>query len=364
MLIISTLVGFYHGESLAVSNAFPEKPSWFFEFSQLKASIEIPLKDKPSTITLPLKKMKQRIRRSQSDERVEPFAFLLRKDENQINSVAKKFAKRGRASSLSDYLWNNIDNSELIRPGSPSRNVYISKQAFQLIDQEKFGVRFENLHHSLSITAGDLVRDQNLMSELVNQAKPYLSAAQLTTINAKLSHSLDIEVDRDFLPEFAKKMVKHFTIYRGPNCFHAALAFQDSKYTDSASFNVKEEKGYHRAMINYDELWRTLKSEFYEVDVSKASLKYGDIITFFEVPNTSPGAVDYRWIRHTATYLFNGYTFSKGSKSPNTPYTVKSLKEEWDTWKGYVNLMAVKVFRKSGKSVKSAPANDLTDWLY
>jgi hypothetical protein len=107
-----------------------------------------------------------------------------------------------------------------------------------------------------------------------------------------------------------------------------------------------------------------LKSEFYEVDVAKATLKYGDIIAFFEVPNTQPGSVDYRWIRHTATYLFNGYTFSKGSKSPNTPYTVKTLKEEWDTWKSYVSIMAVKVFRKSGKSVKRSPASDLVDWLY
>jgi hypothetical protein len=363
LLIAGILLGLYSRKSLAVSTAIPVKEAWFFDFSQLRPSIEIPLQDKPATITLPLKKMQLRASRSQSDVRVEPFAFLLRKDESQVNSIAKKFAKRGRASMLSDYLWSNIDTSELLRPGSDSRSVYLSKQAFQFIDKEKFGTRFENLHHNLAIKTPELRRDKNLLEELMNQISPYLSESQLAVIGRKLEHANNINVDRDFLPEFAKKMVKRFTIYRGPNCFHAALAFQDSRYTDSFSYNVKEEKGYHRAMINYDELWRTLKSEFYEVDASKATLKYGDIITFFEVPDRLPGAVDYRWIRHTATYLFNGYTFSKGSKSPNTPYTVKTMKEEWDTWKAYVSIMAVKVFRKSGKNVNSAPANDLNDWL-
>ena len=37
----------------------------------------------------------------------------------------------------------------------------------------------------------------------------------------------------------------------------------------------------------------------------------------------------YTWIKHTATYLYSDYTFSKGSKSANTAYTIKTLDEEW-----------------------------------
>lgn len=349
---------------MGITNELKSSDRWFFEYELFRPSLQIPLQDKPTTVKIPKKKMKQRVRRSQTDERVEPFAFFVKKDEDQIKTVARRFAKPGREAHLTNYLLSNVNSAESVRPGSANRNVFISKSAFQLIDQEKFGERFQNLHHTLAMQSAQLQRDPNLLRELLDQAEPYLGEPQIKKVKDKIARGVEVLVDEDFLPEFAKKMVKQFTIFRGPNCFHAALAFQNKKYTNSSAYNLIEEKGYHRAMINYDELWRTLKSEFYEVDVSKAALKYGDIITFFEVPNQNPGAVDYRWIRHTATYLFNGYTFSKGSKSPNTPYTVKTFKDEWDSWQSYVDLMAVKVFRKSGKNVKSAPATDLSDWLY
>ena len=177
-----------------------------------------------------------------------------------------------------------------------------------------------------------------------------------------------IDVDTLLLPEFARKMVKKFTIYRGPNCFHAALAFQSPQLTSSSLINVKKESGYHRAMINYDELWRVLSENFYEVNPDKLPLKYGDMLVFFDVPEEQADdldkPVDFRWIRHTATYLFGGYTFSKGSKSPNTPYTVRTIGEEWKTWKRYTENLGVKVFRRSQKTVKLAPPMDLTDWIY
>jgi hypothetical protein len=121
-------------------------------------------------------------------------------------------------------------------------------------------------------------------------------------------------------------------------------------------------------MINYDELWRVLSENFYEVNPDKLPLKYGDMLVFFDVPEDDADdlekPVDFRWIRHTATYLFGGFTFSKGSKSPNTPYTVRTLAEEWKTWKRYTDNLGVKVFRRSQKSVKAAPPRDLTDWIY
>ena len=173
-----------------------------------------------------------------------------------------------------------------------------------------------------------------------------------------------MSVDKDLLPSFPRKVVRRFVIYRGPNCFHASLAFHDRTLTRSNFFNVTREKGYHRAMINYDELWRILSSNFYQADHRASKIQYGDILVFFDIPEEPRKVINFRWIRHTATYLFNGYTFSKGSKSADTPYTVKTLKEEWKTWSKISKNLAVKIFRRSTKRVKKRPPKDLTDWIY
>jgi hypothetical protein len=202
----------------------------------------------------------------------------------------------------------------------------------------------------------------------MRQLSLYLGRAEREELVAKLKRGEAVSVDKLLLPEFARKMVRQYIVYRGPNCFHAALAFHSPSLTSSSLINVKKEAGYHRAMINYDELWRALKSDFYEVNPDKIPLKYGDVLVLFDVPedveNDLDTPVDFRWIRHAATYLFGGYTFSKGSKSPNTPYTVRTVAEEWKTWKKYTSNLGIKVFRRSAKKVKRAPPMDLNDWMY
>ena len=171
-------------------------------------------------------------------------------------------------------------------------------------------------------------------------------------------------LDRDLLTPFARKMVGKFLVFRGPNCFHAALAFHSQKITSSPLVNVKEEQGYHRAMINYDELWRAINRHFYRVDPKTSQLKYGDMVVFFDVPENPGPEVNFRWIRHTATYLFGPYTFSKGSKSPDTPYTVKTLADEWDTWRGFSKNLGVQIYRRNSAKVRGMPPGDVTDWIY
>lgn len=118
-------------------------------------------------------------------------------------------------------------------------------------------------------------------------------------------------------------------------------------------------------MINNDELWRTLELGFYEVDARTTPLAYGDVIVFIEPPKgAQKTAISYRDVKHTATYLFGRYVFSKGSKSPNTPYTVKTLKDEWDTWVHISKNIGIKVFRRSSVHATTAPGQDSRDWLY
>ena len=96
----------------------------------------------------------------------------------------------------------------------------------------------------------------------------------------------------------------------------------------------------------------------------QSDLRYGDILVFLEKPSNDDSHFKYDWIKHTAIYLFNNYTFSKGSKSPNTPYTIKTMEEEWRVWNGQVDNLVTKVFRKPFKRVKKKPAMNLVDWVY
>jgi hypothetical protein len=117
-------------------------------------------------------------------------------------------------------------------------------------------------------------------------------------------------------------------------------------------------------MINYDELWRVLQRSFYEVDPLKSDMQYGDMIVFFETKDSNSGAVDFKTLRHAATYLLGGYVFAKGSKSANSPYLVRTLGEEWDTWTKYTKRLGVKVFRRNLKHVTNAIPADPIDWVY
>lgn len=357
--VLSSAVFALEGSSLVHKSS-----KWFFDIDDLRPSLKFKIKDKPKKLKMSLSKMKARIQKSKKDERVEPLYIAMRNDDGVLNSLARKYARKGKETSLYNYFQNNIGNSSLLKRGSKYRNLSLNDSAFNLLDIDRFVEKFEAIHHRLELDTTSMKKDKNIRREFLRQIKPYFSKAERKQIAIKIKHGKPIKVDTDLLPEFPKKMVKKFTIYRGPNCFHAAMAFQNKNFTNSVLYNVKKEEGYHRSMINYDELWRILKNEFYEVDLSKYDMEYGDVIAFFDVPTDKPGKVNFRWIKHTATYLFDGYTFSKGSKSSNTPYSVKTLKEEWATWDKYSDLLAVKVFRKSGKSVKKRPSAGLKDWMY
>ena len=117
-------------------------------------------------------------------------------------------------------------------------------------------------HHNVKILTKSLNKDESLRKSFLGQIKFFLEAKQRIRSARKLKKNRNLLVHRDVLPRFARKMAKKFVIFRGPNCFHAALAFHDQGLTRSEAVNVKEEKGYHRAMINYDELWRAINRHF------------------------------------------------------------------------------------------------------
>lgn len=345
-----------------------KRKPFLFDVTTFTTTVSLPVTDTTETVRMSDKAIEQRLALAPSDPTVEPLSLLMTDDETQLAEMAEKLALEGKAEALKDYLKNALKTAKPIKKGSSVKTVEFSAVGFTLVDRDNFAEMYSKTHHHLVLDTKALWKDKAVRRELMKQLSPFFKKDERRALLERLKKGEPISVDDSLLPDFARKMVKRYIVHRGPNCFHAALAFHGPKMTSSSMINVKEETGYHRAMINYDELWRVLSRNFYEVDPDKQPLKYGDMLVFFDVPTATADdlstPVDYRWIRHTATYLFGGYTFSKGSKSPNTPYTVRTLSDEWKTWKRFTQNLGVKVFRRSQKSVKLQPPMDLADWIY
>jgi hypothetical protein len=354
--------------SFGVTQYKTKRSPFLFDITTFTTTLSLPVKDDIETVRMSDATMRERLDKSADDETIEPLTVMLASDDAQIAAMAEKIAINGKEDELSAYLQRQLRQAKPVKKGASIKTVTIDETAYDLVDKEAFADLYSKPHHNLTVDTTLLKKDRTLRREFMRQIGPFFTKDERKQIQEKVNKGAALDVDTELLPEFPRKMVKKYILYRGPNCFHAALAFHSPKLTSSSLINVKDEVGYHRAMINYDELWRVLNTNFYEINPDKQALKYGDMLVFFDVPEDAADdadvPVDFRWIRHAATYLFGGYTFSKGSKSPNTPYTVRTLAEEWKTWKRYTANLGVKVYRRSTRAIKTRPPVDLTDWIY
>ncbi|MBP9706272.1 MAG: hypothetical protein KBD78_01410 [Oligoflexales bacterium] len=345
------------------------KINYVRSLDELKPSLTLPLTAKTESIQKPLSKVKQRIIRSKEDERIEPIQIALSKNASreQIWQKAQSIALPGQTKKIYNFLKNTMVKIQNPADKSATLRIPIEANLMKYIDLNSLSAFFTTSHQDLSLDTLALNRNLESRSALINQVQPFLNKQERKQLITALDSGNPLLVDEVLLPSFARTMVKKFTIYRGPNCFHASLAFQNPQLPKADFVNIKEEEGYHRAMINYDELWLTLQNKFYEIDPKTSPLKYGDILVFLDTSSAKSDSspVNFRWIRHAAAYLFNDYTFSKGSKSPNTPYTVKTLESEWTTWASYTKKLGVKVFRRNKTNGwQNQATTKLTDWLY
>lgn len=335
---------------------------YFHDLGAFRSDISIPLTVKDLQVDIPDKQKSTRLLRSKDDERVEPLQLTIEENDERILELANKIAKPSQRLALATYLKNNFKSGEEI-PGTTLRLVNLDQKAFQFLDEEAFDRLFSKTHHQILINTAFLRNNSMQRRAFVDQLSPFFSSRELARINRKIMDMSTISLDKDLLPQFARQRVATHTIFRGPNCFHAALAFQSPKLASSTLVNVRREQGYHQDMINYDELWRVLQRSFYEIDPERVNLQYGDMIVFFETKEADTDHVEFKTLRHAATYLLGGFVFAKGSKSANSPYLVRTLGEEWETWTKYTKKLGVKVFRRSLKHVTNPIAVDPDDWV-
>lgn len=332
------------------------------DFKTLKSSLNLDFQEELEEVSLPIAKIKKRLKKSEKDHRVEPVILTVTESKKYLRSLAAKLARKNKLDQLEKILIERVKDSPDHPRLKDKKIIELKRDDFRLISPKAFSRFYTRRHRSVTLNTENLNQNQSLKNKLMTQLGEYLDKDNLKYIDRRIQLSLPIKVDESLLPKFAKKVVKKYSVFRGPNCFHAALSFVAPQLPRSNLVNIKEEHNYHRAMINYDELWRILRSGFYEVDASKFDLKYGDLLIYFDYEEDQP--TSYRWIKHASAYLFGSYAFSKGSKSANSPYTVKTLSEEWDTWSRASKKLGIKVFRKLENNVKYAPASELTEWLY
>lgn len=359
---------FVSEESLAVVSSSIDSIGYVTDRGELKASLDLDVVDRIEQVKIPLKKLAARIRKSGTDERVEAVEIKVPRDGRDLAELVVQISKPMSRVKLHKYLReelaknNGKPNSNNIN-GTGTVRVKITSDQLAWFDLNGLSEILARPHHEVSIVGRSLMEDADARKELLRQVKPYLAKDERDQISQSIKRGEKISVEKNLLTPFAKEMVRTYSMYRGPNCFHAALAFQSTSIANSPYYNVKEEAGYHRSMINYDELWRALQASFYEVNPKTTKLEYGDVIVFFDV-NEQHKPINFRNIRHAASYLFGDFTFSKGSKSPETPYTIKTLDEEWTTWRGYTKNLGVKIYRRSVNRVKKHPPKEVAEWLY
>ncbi len=359
LLSSSLLVG-------GMSYALPDEHAAAFPFvqdlSSLKSSLNLQVTDKLEKISIPFKKLKLRAQNPKNDPTIEPLAIHVPRSETGLEDLIGKIAQPGKGDALQEVL---LDRMKKQGPSAKATvKVDLESKDLSLINLKALGEEMSKENHDVTLLHKNFTENPNLWSELRAQLNYVLHHDQISQISKKIKSGADLSLTEDLLPPFAKRMVGKFIVYRGPNCFHAALAFFDQKMTRLPSINVKEEEGYHKAMINYDELWRVINTQFYEIDPRVAPLKYGDMLVFFAAPEESTAMINFKWIRHTAIYLVGPYTFSKGSKSPNTPYSVKTLEEEWTTWREMTPNLGLKVYRRQLMNSEIATPTTRIDWIY
>lgn len=323
--------------------------------SSMRLGLPIPVSDTLQKITPSEHKVRERIINATNSPNVEPISLFIEKDHllKLVNQVAKPGQGIATLKRFRQILADKAGVDYRIKP-----------RDLKLLDPVGIARIFAAKHHSLMAKGAELQANPALVTAIGSEIGPLLTAEQRATLAAKIRDGAPIDVSTTLLPSFAAKMVGQFTVYQGPNCFHSSLAFQRAGIEKSPFYNLIREGGYHSAMINYDELWHALNGAFYEVDPSLNSLKYGDVLVFVDRPNENETYVDYRWIRHAATYLFGDYLFSKGSKSADSPYRIRTVQEEWREWNSRSTHLAIKVFRSRDESVTRRPPRKLEDWLF
>lgn len=359
--LLALALSFAAPPSMAVTDYEPTSIPFTRELSDFKASLTPSVQDDLKKITIPLKKLRLRLHNPKKDPTIEPIALNVPRSESGLEAFAERLSAPSKKDLLAESLLKKI--KKLGASNKDTARIEFDGDDAPLLNLRALAKELAKENHLVTLNSKDLVQS-GVWNDFKDQLSFILSKEQMGKISKKVRAGDELSLEDDLLPPFSKRMAGKFIVYRGPNCFHASLSFFDQQLPRNPEVNIKEEEGYHRSMINYDELWRVISNQFYEIDPRHTALKYGDLMVYFQVPETPSKNIHFKWIRHTSVYLFGPYVYSKGSKSPNTPYSVKTLGEEWKIWQDMVpKSLGMRIYRR-GVDLDSRLPQGRDNWIY
>lgn len=309
----------------------------------------------------PSKKILRHRTRSKKSK-VEPITLYCYDKDNSCKNLAKKIARRNKWKPIYNYI---MFSSEKLPDRKNILKFKVTPSITQFLDIEELQNLLGTNHHNIKLETSYIKASPKKTKSFLGEIKNFIEPELYKEVKKRLYNQSYLSVEKYIIPESLSRKTKRYTSYQGPNCFEAALSFQNPFFSKSYLYNIKDEQGHHKIMINNDELYKILTENFHEIDPQIGKIKYGDLIIFVDY-STSKNKHDmkYSWIKHAVTFLFNNYTFSKGSKSSNSPYTIKTLKEEWELWKKRYNKLRIQVFRKPFRNNSKFNNKKLIDWIY
>lgn len=331
--------------------------NFLYKLSNLKTSLNISIIEYLRNAYLPSNIIAFRIKNYEKNPIVEPITIYF-KNYIELKNITERIANSDKNKDILYKLL--LTGAEKTK--SNTLKTTLNAMTLNYLNLDNLSKYFAYQYYDIAIPTNQFFQRPHNKKVLLKQLDMFLSAHKIKLIKQKLQFKNQLLLKEDLLPDFPLKVIGKYSPYKGPNCFHAALGFNDYKLIKSNFVNIIEEKNYHRAMINNDELWILLSKEFYEVKGKDINLKYGDMIVFFDLP-TTPQEISYKFIKHATTYLFGPYTFSKASKYSDTPYVINTLQKEWSIWKKLTTKLGLKVYRKINKNLSKIPPPDLNDWL-
>ncbi len=338
------------------------KVGFLKDISSLQPSIRLSAVSEEFKILPDKKKMMRRLMKGVTDTKIEPLRVNVIPVKKRINSLAKRITQDGKYKKTKDLIVVKLENTPFDKRYPHRKSLVFEEGDFDTVDFEKLRKHYSATQKKLTISPS-VAGNEKMLRQLWRQADGFIADdKKQRKYFEKISSKQSIDVSDLLLPKFAERANGKYTQYQGPNCFHAALSFAAPALAKSNRVNIRREKNHHPAMINHDELWYALRNNFYEVDTQLSDVKYGDLLIFFDY---SPGKpTQFSWIKHASVYLFGPYTFSKGSKSANSPYTFKTLSQEWATWDRLTSNLGLKVYRRKIDTARKNPLPSLRDWIY
>lgn len=296
--------------------------------------------------------LRKRILEGKPGQPVEPVTIFARSDK-ALSDIVRSISWPGMADRLLVRLR---------RQSGPSYQ--ITKETLDLVSVPKLQRHLSKKFYRLGLDTSQITTLKQKL-DLIRQISDYIDNRALAGVYSRIVKGDFISIEDELLPGFAQERVGTFGYFRGLNCFHSVLAFQNENLPRLSWVNLRQENGHHPEMINHNELIRFLSMHFSLLPPG-VPLEYGDVIVMLDQPGDGAvsklGEVDHRWIKHAATYILGGYVFSKGSKSSNTHYQLISLKDEWTFWGSRSkNLVVLLLRKKKSRFVQSLAPRE--SWL-